>query len=162
LRGARVIGTTSTEAKAQEALQAGADAVILYTQDIAREVKRLTNGQGVQVVYDGIGKDALEANLDSLARRGFLIIYGQTSGPNPPLDLGTLMGKGSLFVTRVWAVHYLSTQEERQRRIQDIFTWIEQGKLRIKIDRIFPLSEAAQAHSLIEQRQTNGKVLLIP
>lgn len=163
LRGARVIGTTSTEAKAQDALHAGADAVILYTQeDVAREVKRLTNGQGVQVVYDAVGKDTFEVNLDSLAPRGFLIIYGQASGPIPPLDLMTLMSKGSLFITRFWALHYLNTQEEIQRRIQVIFNWIEQGKLQIKIDRILPLAEAAQAHSAIEQRQTNGKVLLIP
>jgi NADPH2:quinone reductase len=163
LRGARVIGTISTEAQAQDALQAGAGAVILHTQkDIAREVKRLTNEQGVQVVYDNIGKDAFEANLDSLAPCGLLIIYGQDSGPIPPVDLDTLMNKGSLFITRFWALPYLNTQEEIQRRIQDVFNWIEQGKLQIKIDRILPLAEAAQAHSAIEQRQTNGKVLLIP
>jgi len=163
LLGAQVIGTTSKKAKAQDILQSGAVAVVLSTQeDVAQEVKRLTNGKGVQVVYDSVGKDTFETNLDCLAPRGFLIIYGQVSDPVPPVDLSILMSKGSFFITRFWAPHYINSLEDRQRRLRDIFNWVENGKLQIKIDRSLPLSEATQAHDVVEQRQTNGKVLLIP
>lgn len=161
--GAKVFGTVSTEEKAKLAREAGADEVILYTQtDFLAEVKRLTNGAGVHVVYDSVGKDTFEKSLDCLRPRGYLALFGQSSGPVPPFDLGKLAAKGSLFVTRPTLAHYMSTREELLQRASDLFGWIESGKLKLRIDKTFPLSEAAEAHRLLAARKTTGKVLLIP
>jgi NADPH:quinone reductase len=163
LRGARVLGTVSTEAKAELARQAGADEVIRYDQqDFAAEVKRLTGGQGVQVVYDGVGRATFDKGLDSLARRGMMVLFGQASGPVPPFDPSILNPKGSLYLTRPSLGHYIATPEELQRRAEDVLGWIAEGKLKIKIGLELPLAEAAEAHRALEERRTTGKVLLIP
>jgi NADPH:quinone reductase len=160
LRGGKVIGVTSTEGKAQFAREAGADEVIISTHaDIAREARRMTEGYGVHVVYDGVGKDTFEANLDSLAPGGYLVIYGQSSGYIPPFDLMTLQEKGSLFLTRTNGSPYL---DEFPHYLQQFVTWIKQGQLSIRIDRTYPLADAAQAHAAVEQRQVSGRVLLLP
>lgn len=163
IRGARVLGTVSTEEKAAIAGAAGADEIIRYDQvDFAAEVKRLTGGQGVQVVYDGVGKDTFEKSLDSLARRGMMVLFGASSGPVPPVDLSILNPKGSLYVTRPSLAHYIATTEELQRRAEDVLGWIAEGKLKINIGLELPLAEAAEAHRALEGRRTTGKVLLIP
>ena len=163
LRGARVFGTVSTEAKAELAREAGADEVIRYDQqDFAAEVKRLTGGQGVQVVYDGVGRATFDKGLDSLARRGMMVLFGQSSGPVPPFDPSILNPKGSLYLTRPSLGHYIATPEELQRRAEDVLGWIAEGKLRIKIGLELPLAEAAEAHRALEERRTTGKVLLKP
>lgn len=160
IRGGRVIGVTSTEKKAKFVREAGADEVIISKQaDIAREARRITEGRGVNVVYDGVGKDTFEANLDSLAPAGYLVIYGQSSGYVPPFDLMRLQEKGSLFLTRTNALPYVA---EYPRYIQQFVTWMRQGKLSIRIDRTYPLADAAQAHAAVEQRQVSGRVLLLP
>lgn len=160
LRGAQVIGVTSTAEKAEAAKEAGADAVILSTQaDIAQEVRRITNGRGVNVVYDGVGKDTFEASLNSLAPCGYLMIYGQASGFVPPFDIMQLQDKGSLFISRNSAQYYTSVFPQYLR---DFVGWMQQGKLSIKIDHIYPLAEAAKAHAAFEQRQTIGRILLLP
>ncbi len=160
--GAQVIGTTSTPAKAQAAYKAGADAVIIYGEgNIAEEVRRLTKGKGVNVVYDAVGKDTFEANLDSLAIRGWLVLYGQASGPVPPVDVRQLMIKGSLVLTSVTGLHF-SQPEEMRQRFHDIFRWMAEGTLRPEIDHVYPLTEVAKAHEALEQRRNIGKVLLIP
>ena len=162
-RGATVIGTVSTEEKARLARQAGADEVILYTQaDFATEVRRLTKNAGVHVVYDSVGKDTFEKSLDCLRARGYLVLFGNSSGPVPPFNLGTLAAKGSLFVTRPSLLHYTSDREELLERANDIFEWIESGELKLRIDKTFPLAEAAEAHRQLAGRKTTGKVLLIP
>lgn len=161
--GARVIGTVSTEAKARLAREAGADEVILYTQqDFLAEVKRLTDGRGVQVVYDSVGKTTFEKGLDCLAPRGYMVLYGQSSGPVPALDPNTLNTKGSLFLTRPSLFHHVSTREELLQRAGEVLGWIAAGKLRLRIGATFPLAEAAEAHRQLEGRQTTGKVLLLP
>ncbi len=161
--GATVFGTVSTEAKAQLAKEAGADEVILYSQtDFASEVKKLTNGQGVHVVYDSVGKDTFDKSLDCLRPRGYMVLYGQSSGPVPTLNPGALAGKGSLFLTRPTLVHYSSSREELLQRANDLFSWIAAGKLKVRIEKTFPLSEAAEAQRQMEGRKTTGKVLLIP
>jgi NADPH2:quinone reductase len=163
LRGARVFGTVSTEAKAELAREAGADEVIRYEQqDFAAEVRRLTGGQGVQVVYDGVGRATFDKSLDSLARRGMMVLFGQSSGPVPPFDPSILNPKGSLYLTRPSLGHYIATPEELQRRAEDVLGWIAEGKLRISIGLELPLSEAAEAHRALEERRTTGKVLLKP
>ncbi len=160
IRGGRVIGVTSTEKKAKFVREAGADEVIISKQaDIAKEARRITEGRGVNVVYDGVGKDTFEANLDSLALAGYLVIYGQASGYVPPFDLMRLQEKGSLFLTRTNALPYVA---EYPRYIQQFVSWMRQGKLSIRIDRTYPLADAAQAHAAVEQRQTSGRVLLLP
>jgi NADPH2:quinone reductase len=160
IRGGRVIGVTSMAEKAGFVKDAGADAVIISTQsDIAQEAKRITEGRGVSVVYDGVGKDTFAANLDSLAPGGYLVIYGQSSGYVPPFDLMTLQEKGSLFLTRTNGLPYL---KEYPRYLELFVGWVEQGKLSIRIDRTYPLAEAAQAHAAFEQRQVSGRVLLLP
>lgn len=162
-RGATVFGTVSTDEKAKLARAAGAEEIILYTQtDFAAEVKRLTNGAGAHVVYDSVGKDTFEKSLDCLRPRGYLALFGQSSGPVPPFDLGKLAGKGSLFVTRPSLAHYMSNREELLQRANDLFNWIGAGKLKLRIDKTFPLSEAAEAHRQLAARKTSGKVLLIP
>ena len=162
-RGARVFGTVSTEEKAKRAKDAGADEVILYTRtDFAVEVRRLTSGKGVQVVYESVGKTTFEKSLDCLAPRGFLVLFGQSSGAVPPVDPQILNQKGSLYLTRPTLAHYIATNEELLERSGDVLGWIRDGSLRLTIDRELPLDQAAQAHRLLESRQTSGKLLLIP
>jgi len=162
-KGARVIGTVSTEEKARLAREAGADEVILYTQtDFASEVRRLTDGRGVDVVYDSVGRDTFEKSLDCLRPRGYLVLYGQSSGPVPPFDPQLLNTKGSIFLTRPSLGHYAATREELTRRAGDLFRWLQTGELTVRIDRTFPLAQAAEAHRYMEARQSKGKVLLIP
>ncbi len=163
LRGARVIGTVSTREKAELARGAGADDVILYTeQDFEAEVKRLTQGAGLQVVYDSVGRTTFEKSLSCLARRGMLVLFGQSSGPVGPFDPQVLMRKGSLFLTRPTILHYIGTRVELLARAGDVLSWIGAGKLKLRIGREFPLAEAAQAHRELEGRATTGKILLIP
>ena len=162
-RGARVLGTVSTPEKARLAKEAGADEVIQYTtQDFETEVKRLTGGRGVQVVYDSVGKTTFEKSLNVLAPRGTLVLFGQASGPVPPVDLGILAGKGSLYVTRPTLGHYVATREELLRRAGDVLGWVQAGELTLRIEHTFPLARAAEAHRALEGRRTTGKVLLIP
>jgi NADPH2:quinone reductase len=162
-RGARVIGTVSTEEKARLAKEAGADEVILYTQvDFEEEVRRLTAGRGVDVVYESVGRDTFDKSLNCLRPRGYLVLYGQASGAVPPLDPQVLNAKGSLFLTRPSLAHYVADREELLWRAGDLFEWIAAGELDVRIDKTFPLAEAAEAHRYLEGRQTKGKVLLIP
>src|SRR5450432_303967 len=159
--GARVFGTVSTPAKAQAARQSGADETILYTQqDFEAEVKRLTNGRGVDVVYDSVGQTTFDKSLNSLRPRGTLALFGQSSGPVPPFDPNILNGKGSLFLTRPSLGHYLPTRDELLWRAGDVLQWIAAGKLKLRIDRTYPLAEAAAAHRALEGRQTTGKLVL--
>jgi NADPH2:quinone reductase len=161
--GARVFGTVSTEAKAQLARDAGADEVILYTeQDFEAEAKRLTGGRGVDVVYDSVGATTFEKSLNSLRPRGTLVLFGQSSGPVPPFDAGILNQKGSLYLTRPSLGHYVLTREELVWRSDELFTAILDGSLKVRVDRTHPLAEAAQAHRDLESRKTTGKLLLIP
>ncbi|HEY6401755.1 MAG TPA: quinone oxidoreductase [Blastocatellia bacterium] len=161
--GARAIGTVSTEAKAQLAREAGADDVILYTQqDFEAETRRLTGDKGVQVVYDSVGRDTFSKSLSSLAPRGMLALFGQSSGPVEPFDPGLLSQKGSLFLTRPSLFHYAATRKEILWRAGELFDWIKSGELKLRIEKTFPLSEAAEAHRQLEGRKTTGKVLLIP
>jgi NADPH2:quinone reductase len=163
LRGAKVIGTVSTEEKAKLAREAGADETILYTrQDFAAEVKRITGGKGLQVVYDSVGKDTWEGSLSSLAPRGLIALYGQSSGPIGQIDPQILNAKGSLFLTRPSLFHYIATREELQQRAGELFGWIREGKLKLRMEFEFPLKDAAEAHRALEGRKTTGKVLLIP
>lgn len=162
-RGARVIGTVSTDEKAALAREAGADDVIKYTeQDFEAEVKRLTGGAGVQVVYDSVGLVTFDKGLSCLARRGMMVLYGQSSGPVPPLDPQVLNQRGSLFLTRPSVGHYTATRAELLQRIGELFGWVTDGSLRVRIGREFPLAQAAEAHRELEARRTTGKVLLIP
>lgn len=162
-RGARVIGTVSTRQKADLARQAGADEVILYTEvDFETETRRLTNGQGVNVVYDSVGQTTFDKSLNSLAPRGYLALYGQSSGPVPPLNPQVLSAKGSLYLTRPNLMHYTLDRAELLKRAGDLFDWIIAGTLTVRIDATFPLAEAAVAHRCLEERKTAGKVLLIP
>jgi NADPH2:quinone reductase len=163
MRGARVIGTVSTEAKAKLAREAGADEVILYTtQDFEAEVKRLTSAKGVQVVYDSVGKTTFEKGLNCLAPRGLMTLYGQSSGPIGTFDPQVLSQKGSLFLTRPSLTHHVATREELLQRAGDVLGWIRDGKLRLRTEFEFPLKDAAEAHRALEGRKTTGKVLLIP
>ena len=160
IRGGRVIGVTSTTEKAEFVKAAGADAVMVSTQsDIAKEARRITEGRGVSVVYDGVGKDTFAASLDSLAPAGYLVIYGQSSGYVPPFDLMTLQEKGSLFLTRTNGLPYL---KEYPHYLERFVAWVTEGELSIKIARTYPLAEAGQAHAAFEQRQVSGRLLLLP
>jgi NADPH2:quinone reductase len=162
-RGARVIGTVSTQEKAQLARQAGADEVILYTQiDFETETKRLTGGQGVNVVYDSVGQTTFDSSLNCLRPRGYLVLYGESSGPVAPVDPQVLNRKGSLFLTRPSLGHHMAGREELLIRTGDLFNWIAGGELEVRIDRTWPLAEAAEAHRYLEGRKTRGKLLLIP
>jgi NADPH2:quinone reductase len=161
--GARVIGTVSTEEKAKLAREAGADHVILYTkQDFEAEVKRLTGGKGLQVVYDSVARDTFDKGLNCLAPRGYMILYGQSSGPIGPLDPQILNQKGSLFLQRPSLNHHILTREELLQRAGEVLGWIQKGQLKLRIGATFPLAEAAEAHRQLEGRRTTGKVLLIP
>ncbi|MEA2691802.1 MAG: NADPH:quinone reductase [Acidobacteriota bacterium] len=163
LRGARVLGTTSTAEKAALARAAGADEVILYTEkDFVAEVKRLTGGKGVQVIYDSVGKTTFEKGLDCIAPRGMMVTFGQSSGSIPPFDPSILNVKGSLYVTRPSLFHYIATREELLERAKDVLGWVREGKLKLRTEHEFPLAQAADAHRALEGRQTTGKVLLIP
>ena len=163
LRGARVLGTTSNEEKAALAREAGADEVILYTEkDFAVEVKRLTGGRGVQVIYDGVGQTTFEKGLDCLAPRGMMVTYGQSSGVVPPFAPAILNAKGSLYVTRPSLGHYIATREELLARAGDVLGWLRDGKLALRAEHDFPLAQAADAQRALEGRKTTGKVLLIP
>jgi NADPH2:quinone reductase len=159
--GARVFGTVSTEEKARIAREHGVDEAILYTQqDFEAEVKRLTGGRGVDVVYDSVGKTTFEKSLNSLRPRAMMALFGQSSGPVPPFDPGILNAKGSLFLTRPSLGHYVQNREELLWRAGDVLGWIDSGKLKLRIDRTYPLAQVAQAHRDLESRQTAGKLLL--
>jgi NADPH2:quinone reductase len=161
--GATVIGTVSTEQKAQLAREAGADHAILYTQqDFEAEVKRITGGRGVDVVYDGVGVSTFEKGLNCLRPRGFMILFGQASGPVPPIDLQILNTKGSLFVQRPSLNHHIATREELLQRAGDVLGWIRDKKIRLRIEHQFPLAQAPDAHRALEGRKTTGKILLLP
>ena len=161
--GATVYGTVSTEEKARLARAAGADETILYTEkDFAAEVKRLTNGRGLNVVYDSVGQTTFEKSLDCLKPRGMVALFGQSSGPVAPVNLGLLAAKGSLFVTRPTLAHYALDREELLWRAKDLFGWIAAGELKMRIDKVFPFAQAAEAYRLLEARKTTGKVLLTP
>jgi len=160
--GARVIATVSTEVKARLARDAGADEVILYTQsDFETETKRLTGGKGVEVVYDGVGKTTFEKGLNVLRPRGYMVLFGGSSGAVPPFDLIQLSTKGSLFVTRPTLGHYTATREELQLRSDSVLGMIAQGKLKLRIEHTYKLADAQQAHRDLEGRKTTGKLLLI-
>lgn len=160
--GARVIGTVSSEDKAALAREAGADEVIVFTrQDFEAEVKRLTAGKGVDVVYDGVGKATFEKNLNVMKLRGMLVLYGMSSGPVPPVDPARLSEKGSLYMARTTLAHFTATREELLARTSALFGMIAAGKLKIKIAKKYPLADAAEAHRDMESRKA-GKLLLIP
>lgn len=159
--GARVIGTTSTEAKAEVACAAGAQDVILYTErpfDV--EVRRLTHGRGVDVVYDSVGRTTFDQSLNSLRPRGVMALFGQSSGPVPPFDLNILNGKGSLFVTRPSLGHHIATRQELLWRTGDLFAGIASGALKLRLHGTLPLAQAAEAHRLLEGRATTGALVL--
>lgn len=161
--GAGVIGTVSTDEKAALAANAGADHIVRYTRDdFELEVKRITGGTGVDVVYDSVGKTTFEKSLNCLKRRGMMVLFGQSSGPVPPMEPGMLNTKGSLYLTRPGLAHYTATREELTWRAGDLFRWISDKSLNIRVDRTYPLKEAARAHQSLESRQTAGKVLIQP
>jgi NADPH2:quinone reductase len=161
--GARVIGTVSTAAKAELARAAGADEVILYTEaDFEAETRRLTEGRGVEVVYDSVGRETFSKSLNCLAPRGMLALYGQSSGPVPAFDPGLLAQKGSLFLTRPSLAHYAASREELLWRAGELLALVEAGELQLRIEQTFPLSAVAEAHRQLEARLTTGKVLLLP
>jgi NADPH2:quinone reductase len=161
--GARVIATTGSEAKAQLARAAGADEVIIYTdQDFETETRRLTEGQGVHVVYDGVGKDTFARDLKVLRPRGYLVLFGGASGAVPPFDLLELTKHCSLFVTRPSLQHYVATREELEQRSHDVFEMIGAATLQLRIHKKYPLEDVRQAHYDLEGRKTTGKLLLIP
>lgn len=161
--GARVIGTVSTEEKAALAREAGADEVINYsTTDFEPEVRRLTAGAGVDVVYESVGKTTFDRSLNCLKPRGYLVLFGQSSGPVPALDPQVLNARGSLFLTRPSLAHYMRTREELQRRVDELLQWISRGRLKLTVGARYPLDSAAMAHSDLESRKTTGKVVLIP
>jgi NADPH2:quinone reductase len=163
LRGARVFGTVSTDEKARLARDAGADHVIRYTeQDFEAEIRRLTDGRGVDVVYDSVGQTTFEHSLSCLTRRGMLVLFGQSSGPVAPFDPQVLNQKGSLFFTRPSLAHYVATRPELSQRAGDVLGWIVQGKLTLHVHGRYPLARAAEAHRDLEGRKTMGKLLLIP
>jgi NADPH2:quinone reductase len=159
--GARVIATAGTDAKAELAREAGANEVIVYTkQDFEAEVKRLTGGQGVDVVYDSVGKDTFDGSLNCLRPRGLLALFGFSSGLVPPFDPAVLGTKGSLFLTRPGLNQYMATRDELMRRMRDIFAWLASARLKIRIGHVFPMADARRAHEELEARRTTGKVLL--
>jgi len=161
--GARVITTVSSPEKAELSREAGASDVILYAeQDFVAEVKRLTSGKGVDVVYDSVGKTTFDGSLNCLRPRGLLALFGGSSGAVPPFDLIQLSGKGSLFVTRPSLWHYISTREELELRAREVFGWAADGSLKLRMAHVFALDEAGQAQADMESRKTSGKILLEP
>ena len=159
--GARVIATAGTHDKAQLARDAGADECIVYTEaDFESETRRLTDGSGVHVVYDGVGKATFDKDLNVLRPRGYLVLFGGSSGAVPPFDLIKLSQKGSLFITRPTLAHYTATREELEWRANDVLQSIARGELKLRIHKVYPLAEAAQAHRDLEGRKTTGKLLL--
>lgn len=162
MQGARVFGTVSTKEKAALAKEAGADEVILYTeQDFEAEVMRLTNGRGVNVVYDSVAKTTFDKSLNCVAVRGVLALFGQSSGPVPSFDPARL-AKNAIFLTRPGLMQHTATRAELLQRAADLFDWIASGKLTLRISQTLPLKDAAEAHRLLEGRKTTGKVLLVP
>jgi NADPH:quinone reductase len=162
LRGARVIATVSTTEKEALARRMGADEVIIYTQrDFLPQVQSLTEGKGVDVVYESVGRDTFDRSLDCLKRRGYLVLFGQASGPVPPLDPQVLNAKGSLFLTRPSLGDYVATREELLFRVSELFDWLSNGSLQVHIGETYSLREAAKAHRELEGRRTTGKVLLL-
>jgi NADPH2:quinone reductase len=158
--GARVLGTVSTEAKAKLAAGAGADEVVLYTRESFKDAaRRFTGSTGVDVAYDSVGRTTFDDSLDSLRRRGTMVLFGQSSGPVPPLDPGILNRKGSLFLTRPALAHHIADRSELLGRAADLFGWVREG-LSVRIDRVVPLERAEEAHRVLEGRATAGKVLL--
>ena len=163
MRGATVIGTAGTEEKAALAKEAGADEMILYRErDFAQETDRITGGDGVDVVYDSVGKDTFDKSLDCLKTRGYMVLFGGSSGQVPPFDLQTLNQKGGLYVTRPALAHYTRTREELLWRAESLFSWIGQGNLDVRIGGSYALEDAARAHEDLEARRTTGKLILIP
>lgn len=161
--GARVIATAGTQDKAQLARDAGADECIVYTEaDFETETKRLTDDAGVHVVYDGVGKATFDKDLNVLRPRGYLVLFGGSSGAVPPFDLIKLSQKGSLFITRPTLAHYTLNREELEWRANDVLQWIARGELKLRIHKVYPLAEAEQAHRDLEGRKTTGKLLLKP
>jgi NADPH2:quinone reductase len=161
--GARAIGTVGSEEKAELAREAGADEVIVYTQqDFEVETKRLTENKGVHVVYDGVGKSTFEKGLNVLRPRGYMVLFGGASGAVPPFDPIALSQKGSLFLTRPSLIHYIATRQELEQRSNDVFNMILAGKLRLRIGHVYKLEEVQQAHRDLEGRKTTGKILLVP
>lgn len=163
MSGATVFATVSTDEKAALAHQAGADEVIKYTeQDFEQEVKKLTNGSGLNVVYDSVGKDTFEKSLNCLKLQGYMVLYGQSSGPVPPFDPAILNAKGSLFLTRPSLFHYIADRQSLEKRAGEVLDWVANGKLKLRIEHVFQLSDATDAHRSLEGRKTTGKVLLVP
>jgi NADPH:quinone reductase len=161
--GARVITTVSSEAKAELSREAGASDVIIYTErDFEAELKRLTHGKGVDVVYDSVGKTTFEQSLNCLRPRGLLALFGGSSGPVPPFDLIQLSGKGSLYITRPTLWHYVATRSELEWRANDVLGWAASGELKLRTDHVYSLTDAAQAQTDMESRKTTGKILLEP
>jgi NADPH2:quinone reductase len=161
--GAHVIGTAGSDEKCHLAKQNGADHVINYsTADFEAETKRLTDGKGVHVVYDGVGKATFDKDLNVLRPRGYLVLFGGASGAVPPFDPMKLSQKGSLFLTRPTLINYIATREELDHRAADVLGWVAEGKLRVRIAHVYKLENAAQAHRDLEARKTTGKLLLIP
>ena len=160
--GGYIFTTVSTEAKADLAKEAGADHVILYTQlDFAEEVKKATNGEGVQAVYDSVAKTTFDQSISCLGRRGHMVLYGNSSGPVTSMDPRTL-GNGSLYLTRPGLADYTTTREELEQRAGDVLGWVKSGELKLRVEHVFPLAEASEAHRQLEGRSTTGKLLLIP
>lgn len=163
MRGVRIIGTVSTDAKAEIAHDAGADEVVLYgQQDFEAEVKRLTDGQGVTAVYDSVGRDTFDKSLNCLRPRGYMILYGASSGAILPVDPQILAAKGSLWLTRPTLVSFTTSRAELTQRAGEVLSWIGSGALRLAIDRDYPLAQAPDAHRALANRETAGKILLIP
>jgi len=161
--GARVIGTAGTDEKARLARDAGADEVIVYTrQDFEAETKRLTDNHGVHVIYDGVGKSTFEQDLNLLRPRGYLVLFGGSSGAAPPFDPIRLSQKGSLFLTRPTLINYTSAREELEWRAGDVLGWIAAGKLKLRIAHKYKLEDVQQAHRDLEGRKTTGKIILVP
>ena len=163
MRGARVIGTCSTPEKAEKVRRAGADEVILYTeQDFEAEVKRITEGAGVDVAYDPVGKSTWEGSLNCLRPRGMAVFFGNASGPVPAIEPLALTARGSLFLTRPSLAHYAAKREDLLERASDVFGWVTSGKVNVDIGETFPLSDAAVAQRKLAGRLTSGKLLLLP
>lgn len=162
-KGATVITTVSTDRKARLSREAGADHVVRYTEtDFAAETRRITDGRGVDVVYDSVGKTTYEKSIDCLRPRGMFVLFGASSGPVPPIDLQLLSSKGSLFATRPTLFHYTLTREEIAWRAGDLFAAVRDGTLRLLVEHEYPLADAARAHTDLESRKTVGKLLLLP